>query len=176
MLTPGGGNGQIAAGGSVEVYAGAVGAGDSGILAGAAFETDPTFRTTNTGSNEDLTEVTFQSASAGQIPSALSPLAVFDEGTQEALETTVIGEDLFAAAEGTIQVIALEPSVMTHGKTMSNVTDTVTSTVGGVFTSVGTDVTFSKDITLVTFSKDTLIFSLPVLVQARPGGVGGGKP
>lgn len=137
VLTPDGDGGQVAPGGSVEVYAGEVGAGDSGILEGAAFETDPTFQITNTGVAEDMAEVIFQSASAGQTPSALSPLAVFDDATQTALQTTVTAVGLLPAADGTIQVAALDPTFMTDGTTMSNVVDTVTSVVTETQVAVG---------------------------------------
>ncbi len=139
VLTPDGDGGQVAPDGSVAVYAGEVGAGDSGILAGAAFETDPTFQIANSGSNEDLTEVTYQSASAGQTLSALSPLAVFDATIQTALNNMVTGVGFLPAAEGEKQVAALDPTVMTDGTTVSSVVGAVTDTVISIVASMVTE-------------------------------------
>ncbi len=159
VLTPGGNGGQVAPGGSAVPFAGEV--SDSGIQVGGGFEADPTLQTANSGSNEDLSEVVYESASAAQTTSAISPLAVFDGASQTALGGAVTGEGVLPAAAPTDDLARLGRP---DGTTIDDVTDAVTDIMARLEPPVIGTV---ETITLPPSAFDPLI---------PPGGGLGGKP
>jgi|GEM_PF-1346331 len=129
-MVPGGDGGQVTPGGPAKPYAGLVGFGDLGIADASGFETQPTITAASTSFDERPTEQMYESTSAGQTTTALSPLAVFTDDSQQALETVVTGEGPFAAAPAApSQVVALASTVMTDGTLTGTVTDAVTNSV-----------------------------------------------
>ena len=169
-MVPGGDGGQVTPGGPAKPYAGLVGFGDLGIADASGFETQPTITAASTSFDERPTEQMYESTSAGQTTKALSPLAVFTDDSQQALETVVTGEGPFAAAPAApSQVVALASTVMTDGTLTGAVTNAVTNSAVNTMANTVTNTITN------TVTEAAPVFNIPLnqvfalLIQWGPG-------
>jgi len=133
-MVPGGDGGQVTLGGSAEPYAGPVGFGDSGIADASGFETEPTINAASSLFGEGISDFVYRSAGAGQVPSALWPLAIFTQESQDVLEVAAGRRSpLFIAPPAPSQARDSQPAAPTEGPAggavRGAVTDGVTNTM-----------------------------------------------